>query len=456
MRIVLASYASLPNSIGGGEVHVYELAQALKKLGHDPSILTVAKIGSSSVKVSETDFNGLRIHHLELPECRSIYDRDPQLTVWARTWLREQGVDVLHLFLINQLLGLVPAANELRIPVCLTGLEFSYFCRRYDLMYEGRECCPLDRRGLTCEQCVLSSYSNRQRSVAQAARILPSGIERGVRELVAKSVGDRLVTLGQRSISRQIERQRANFDQEIAAVIAPSTVMKNFYLAQGVDRAKLHFVPYGTNVQASENGHRSPQGILRVGYIGRMDPKKGVDVLCNAVKLLPPNVPVELKIFGPLDNGSSSYAEQIRTLADFEPRIKLLGKLEREKVGDAYREIDVLVVPSIWYENSPITISEALSHGCPVVCSDTDGMTDLIQDGVNGLTFLTGNSQALSHCLQRLWDEPELLANLRKRVRPVETTDETASQILRVYEGLNHSSPPVIHSEAASIAVTSL
>lgn len=440
MRIVLASFSSLPNSIGGGEVHLYELAQALKRGGHQPSILTVGSVGGEQVDVTEKKFNGLIIHQLTVPHCISIYDRDPRLTAWAKSWLAAQRVDILHLFLFNQLLGLIPAANQLGIPVCMTGLEFSYFCRRYDLMHEGHQRCALDQRGVTCEQCILSSYSQKQRSIAGVARLLPASFERGLRRVVASTFGDLLPTLGQRSISRQIEHQRTNFNDEIAAVITPSSVMKNFYLAQGADPTKLHFVPYGTNVRPVDHGHASRNGQLRIGYIGRLDPKKGVDVLCDAVRKLPSHLPVQVKIFGPVDNGSASYASRLQAQADSDSRIKLMGKLERDQVADAYNEIDVLVVPSIWYENSPITISEALSHKCPVICSDTAGMTDLIQHEVNGLTFATGESKALSDCLRRLVDEPGLLPRLRRSVKPVETTQEISMRIVKVYEHVRRQS----------------
>ncbi|HKO42640.1 MAG TPA: glycosyltransferase [Pyrinomonadaceae bacterium] len=440
MRIVLASFSSLPNSIGGGEVHLYELAQALKRGGHQPSILTVKSVCGDKVEVTEKEFNGLVIHQLTVPPCISIYDRDPKLTAWATAWLAEQKADVLHLFLFNQLLGLIPAANQLGIPVCMTGLEFSYFCRRYDLMHRGHQRCALDQRGSTCEQCVLSSYSQNQRLIAGIARLLPANAESGARRFVARTFGDLLPGLGQRGITRQIEQQRANFNREIAAVITPSSVMKDFYLAQGADPAKLHFVPYGTNVRPIENEHVTRNGHLRVGYIGRLDPKKGVDVLCEALRKLPPHLPVQVKIFGPVDNGSASYASRLQGHADADSRIKLMGKLDRDRVADAYNEIDVLVVPSIWYENSPITISESLSHKCPVVCSDTAGMTDLIQHEVNGLTFATGESNALSDCLRRLVDEPELLPRLRRSVKPVETTQEISRRIVKVYEDVRRQS----------------
>jgi len=433
VRIVLASFASLPTSIGGGEVHLWQVAKGLQASGNEVSVLTIEQVGGNEVRVRESDFDGIRVNYLQLPKGPSIYSRDFRLTKWASDWLRAESVEVLHLFLFNQLQGLIPAANKLHIPVCLTALEFSYFCRRYDLMYGGRERCSLESRGEKCEQCILESYSRNQRLVAGVARTLPARAETQLRQTVKQVFGDRLPALGQRTISHQIEAQRQNFNAEIAAVITPSTVMREFYLAQGVSEAKLHFIPYGSDLRSDEVAHRNGHKGLRVGYIGRLDPKKGVDLLCQAVGMLPRELPIELNIYGPAENGDA-YAEAIRQHARNDDRIKLCGKLERAEVASTYNAIDVLAVPSIWYENSPITISESLSMGCPVVCSDTAGMTDLVRNEVNGLTFPVGSNRGLAICLRRLAEEPGLLGRLRKGVRPVETTGQVIAQILQVYE----------------------
>ena len=110
------------------------------------------------------------------------------------------------------------------------------------------------------------------------------------------------------------------------------------------------------------------------------------------------------------------------------------GSLDRKGIPEAYKNLDVLVTPSTWYENSPITMSEALACGCPVICSDTAGMTDLVEDGVNGLTFPVGDSAGLASCIRRLFDEPGLLGKLRSQMKPIETTLEVASRIADLYE----------------------
>src|SRR5207244_4008661 len=107
--------------------------------------------------------------------------------------------------------------------------------------------------------------------------------------------------------------------------------------------------------------------------------------------------------------------------------------LDRAGIIAAYKDLDVLVSPSTWYENSPITMSEALACKTPVICTATDGMTDLVEDGVNGLTFPIGDSAALAACIRRMVDEPDLLGRLRSGIKPIETTFEVATRIADLY-----------------------
>ncbi len=126
MRIVLASFASLPTSIGGGEVHAFQLARALHAHGHDASLLTVEQTRVAKVSVRRDLLNDIPIDFLSMPDCASPYDREPRLVAWAKNWLKQERVDVIHLFLTNHLLGLIPAAKATGVAVCLTALEFSY------------------------------------------------------------------------------------------------------------------------------------------------------------------------------------------------------------------------------------------------------------------------------------------------------------------------------------------
>ena len=73
-----------------------------------------------------------------------------------------------------------------------------------------------------------------------------------------------------------------------------------------------------------------------------------------------------------------------------------------------------MVLPSLWYENYPLVLHEALACNVPVIASDTGGMAEKIKDSVNGFTFQFGNETDLMHKLRRVLDAPEILNDLKK------------------------------------------
>lgn len=170
-------------------------------------------------------------------------------------------------------------------------------------------------------------------------------------------------------------------------------------------------------------------------------------MLCLAVRQLPGGLDFEFAIHSAIRDDGSPYAARVRQSVASDARLRLMGPVSREGLPVAFAEVDALVVPSIWYENSPIVITEALACGVPVVCSDSPGNTDLVQDGVNGLMFKLGDASALARCIERLVREPVLHTKLRQGVRPPPTTGEVASELLALYAAL-----PRPHREPAPAA----
>ena len=101
-------------------------------------------------------------------------------------------------------------------------------------------------------------------------------------------------------------------------------------------------------------------------------------------------------------------------------------------------EIDVVVVPSIWYENAPLTINEAFTASVPVITSNIGGMKELVRDGENGLLFEVGDSNDLTTKMQMIIDDPELLNKLQKgiKIKSVTPIDEHVRTIRELYRGL--------------------
>jgi glycosyltransferase involved in cell wall biosynthesis len=92
-----------------------------------------------------------------------------------------------------------------------------------------------------------------------------------------------------------------------------------------------------------------------------------------------------------------------------------------------------VVVPSIWFENSPLTIQEAQIAGVPVITSNQGGMAELVRDGVDGLHFRLGDPDDLYRVLASVVDHPERLESLRRNAPSVPTIEEQAASLCEHY-----------------------
>ena len=96
--------------------------------------------------------------------------------------------------------------------------------------------------------------------------------------------------------------------------------------------------------------------------------------------------------------------------------------------------MDVLIVPSVWYENSPLVIQEAFLAGVPVITSDIGGMKELVEDGNDGFLFNVGNSDSLRKVLQGIISNPTVLNELEIRPSKVRSIEDDARSVMKLYE----------------------
>jgi glycosyltransferase involved in cell wall biosynthesis len=108
--------------------------------------------------------------------------------------------------------------------------------------------------------------------------------------------------------------------------------------------------------------------------------------------------------------------------------------------------IDWVVVPSIWWENSPLVIQEAFLHGRPVICSDIGGMAEKVADDIDGLHFRRGDAEHLATVMQRAVEAPGLWERLRAGIRPVHRMDDHVVWLSSLYRELM-SERPMPHSQ---------
>ncbi|NPD16316.1 glycosyltransferase family 4 protein [Xinfangfangia sp. D13-10-4-6] len=124
---------------------------------------------------------------------------------------------------------------------------------------------------------------------------------------------------------------------------------------------------------------RSESAGLRLLYAGRIHSSKGVDMLLEAVASLAERHPISLTIAG-----SGQQEAELRQRGQDAPWCRFLGFVSQQALADQMMESDLLCIPSIWAENSPGVVIQALGLGLPVLGSNRGGIPELVKDGVNG------------------------------------------------------------------------
>ena len=432
MKILIGVHHFPPHYTGGAELRAYRTAAWLQAHGHDVRVVCVEAIDATEDGLAFTDetYDGLPVRRLYFDLAaggdpfRWQYD-NPWIGAHLRGYLRQHKPDLLHLIGGYLLSGsALRAAMDLQIPTVLTLTDFWFLCPRINLLRSDGSLCHPPFEASTCVRCL----GERKRRYRLPGRVVPGLMTAFWR--------------GRRARVLQIEA-RMDFLLEtlsgVDAIISPSRFLRELFVYAGVAEERIVFSRQGRDFdllpeQLQKQPRRSASTPLRVGYMGQITPHKGVHVLFESLRHLP-NANLEVQVYG--DTAPfPRYARRLRRMAARDPRLHLAGVYERTEVSRVLRELDVVVVPSLWYENSPNVILEAFAHRTPVIVSDLGGMAELVEEGVNGLCFPPGEAASLATALRRLIEEPGLLARLRAGIKPVKTVAEEMTELQAIYRAV--------------------
>jgi glycosyltransferase involved in cell wall biosynthesis len=234
-------------------------------------------------------------------------------------------------------------------------------------------------------------------------------------------------------VDARLHAARAAFDQA-DLFVAPSRSLADEYAALGFDASKIRVSDYGFP-RMNAPARTAPGARLRIGFVGTIVWHKGVHVLLDAVRELRPEK-YELHVHGAFEV-APDYVADLRRRAAGLPAV-FHGGFDRARTADVYAGLDVLVVPSIWLENSPLVIHEAFQAGVPVIGSRIGGTADLIADGCNGRLYDPASPAALASILQSAIDDRQLLTTWAARLPAVKSIEDDAREWERVYEEVAH------------------
>jgi glycosyltransferase involved in cell wall biosynthesis len=186
---------------------------------------------------------------------------------------------------------------------------------------------------------------------------------------------------------RYIQSQFEMVDQ----FLSPSQFLRDRYIEWGLHPQRIRVEELG-RLPATPVEDSLPEKQRRntLGFFGQLTPFKGADVLLKAMRALAEQrSPARLRMHGAnLERQRPAFQKQLRALlAEAGESVTDVGSYRRDELPRLMAEVDWVVVPSIWWENSPLVIQEAYQHGRPVICSDIGGMAEKVTHGVNGLHF---------------------------------------------------------------------
>jgi glycosyltransferase involved in cell wall biosynthesis len=242
-------------------------------------------------------------------------------------------------------------------------------------------------------------------------------------------------------------QRQSLFLRQLAAVdafLAPSHFLREKYIDWGLPAEKVHFMDYGRPIWPSEKtAELSSNRPLTVGVFGQMLPHKGVDTYLEAVLAYQlrsqtetlPEVRFEL-------SGSTHYTDARlgQQLTEFIARapdnFRFLGEYSGAGMRERFAQVDVVVVPSRWWENSPLVIQEAFMAGKPVICADIGAMKEKVREGQDGLHFRVNDASHLLEQILRLAKDPDLYSQLASGLPAVLTDQQMAERVSQLYQTL--------------------
>jgi glycosyltransferase involved in cell wall biosynthesis len=433
MRILIAVHGFPPTHSAGAERQAERMARWLVRNNYEVEIFAIEQFNSPDCHIETSLEDGLTVYRLHYDlgkgsdSFANLYD-NPDVADALESVLTRQQFDLVH-FISGYLVGAraIQTARKHGIPVVISPMEYWFLCAQLNLIQPTGALCSGPESDQKCARCLMEN-KRRYRLPAKVAPALADGFWK---------LGMHLPEAEQ--MTAAVQRRRLRLQEAINAadtVICNSQFLISKFAEFGFSTEKFVYLRQGLPAASTPvSGARQTADSLRVGYIGQMKYHKGVDLVVDAViRLLKEGQPVTMDLWGGDDGAEMQFSADLKARSQPYPAVRWNGKYTGDKVWDILSALDVLVVPSRWYENSPNVILEAHHAKLPVIVTNLGGMAELVEHEVNGLRFRLNDADDLHDQIQRLIAEPELRNRLSSGIQSVRTIDQEMQDTVQHYQ----------------------
>lgn len=239
------------------------------------------------------------------------------------------------------------------------------------------------------------------------------------------------------------------FLEAVDHYISPSHFLARRYIDWGVDKNRISVIENVIRPHAGAEPAATPRPaveaktvrsrVIRFGFFGQISKLKGINVVFEAARMLERDgiANVSFEIHGDYRSQPADFqTDFLARLEQVGNNVRYHGPYQNEAVDRLMQSVDVVLVPSTWWENSPVVIQEALRNRRPIVCSDIGGMAEKVRDGVDGLHFPANSPLGLANVIRDLAKRPARLAQLVESMAIPVSADEVIARHVKLYRQL--------------------
>lgn len=314
--------------------------------------------------------------------------------------LKEISPDVVHAHNIYGRLttSVLDLMNKKNMPVVMTLHDYKLICPSYLLMSDNQ----------ICENCKGGKYYNAILKKCHKNSIVASAIY---------------------AFESWINNIFKKYKNNVCFFIAPSQFLRNKLIEFRWPAEQIVYIPNYIVSQDFIPNYEPKNNLL---YIGRLSAEKGISTLIKAFKK------VDKQNLQLIIVGDGPEKERLEEMSKKDNRIQFTGYLSGRKLGEVTRNAGAVVVPSVCYDNAPISILEAFAYGKLVIGARIGGIPEMIDDGKNGFLFEPGNEDDLSNIISNFLNLSQeniikMGKNARKKVEKQYSPEIHYEKLINVY-----------------------
>jgi glycosyltransferase involved in cell wall biosynthesis len=445
VKVIHVPFGYYPDSVGGTEVYVAALAKHLCELGVEN---VVSAPGSAR---ADYEHDGLQVRRFPVNESNvdlgALYGEGDEWAAQAFSEIVEnERPDIVHLhaFTMGVCLRLLRQAKRRGCRVVFSYHTPGVSCIRGTLLMGPETVCDGRLETRRCSRCAGSTWGLSW-ILGSAIACLPERFGRMLGRV--RLQGGLWTALRCTELIAVRHRTIRALFKEADRLVAVCSWVKRLLRSNGVPEERIVLCRQGLPcvpnadfvqpaVQPTQNSKTNGVHRLRVAFFGRAHPSKGPQVLIEAFRRAADlRAALDLYTIGQGRSGEA-YRRHLQELAALDSRICFRDPVPSKQVTETLTRYDVLAVPSQGLETGPLVVLEAFAAGVPVIGWNAGGLSELVQNEVNGLLINAPSVEEWIGVLRRCVQEPLLLQGLSRGVRQPRTMREVARETLSLYETL--------------------